>query len=92
MSLKKIPESYLLYGCREQQTVEVENNKFKMPAADVTVTAEFVATEYDITYELDGGANAEGNPDTYTVEDAIHPERSHQGRLHLYRLDVGRPD
>ena len=55
----------------EQQTVEVENNKFNMPAADVTVSAEFVATEYDITYELDGGANAEGNPDTYTVEDAI---------------------
>ena len=55
----------------EQQTVEVENNKFKMPAADVTVSAEFVATEYSITYELDGGANAEGNPDTYTVEQDI---------------------
>lgn len=54
-----------------EQTVEVENGKFNMPAADVTVSAEFVATEYSITYELDGGANAEGNPDTYTVEDAI---------------------
>lgn len=54
-----------------EQTVPVTDNKFNMPAADVTVSAEFVATEYDITYELDGGANAEGNPDTYTVEDAI---------------------
>ena len=55
----------------EQQTVEVENGKFKMPAADVTVSAEFVAVKYSITYELAGGTNAEGNPDTYTVEDAI---------------------
>ena len=54
-----------------EQTVPVTDNKFKMPAADVTVSAEFVATEYSITYELDGGANAEGNPDTYTVEQDI---------------------
>ena len=54
-----------------EQTVPVTDNKFNMPAADVTVSAEFVATEYNITYNLDGGDNAEGNPDTYTVEDAI---------------------
>ena len=54
-----------------EQTVPVTDNKFNMPAADVTVSAEFVATEYDITYELDGGTNAEGNPDTYTVEQDI---------------------
>ena len=51
--------------------MEVENGKFKMPAADVTVSAEFVATEYTISYVLDGGANAEGNPDAYTVEQDI---------------------
>ena len=54
-----------------EQTVPVTDNKFNMPAADVTVSAEFVATKYDITYELDGGTNAEGNPDTYTVEQDI---------------------
>ena len=54
-----------------EQTVPVTDNKFNMPAADVTVSAEFVATEYSITYELDGGDNAEGNPDTYTVEQDI---------------------
>lgn len=54
-----------------EQIVPVTDNKFNMPAADVTVSAEFVATEYSITYELDGGANAEGNPDTYTVEQDI---------------------
>ena len=54
-----------------EQTVEVTNNKFTMPAANVTVSAEFEAIEYTISYELAGGTNAEGNPDTYTVEDAI---------------------
>ena len=54
-----------------EQTVEVADNKFTMPAADVTVSAEFEAIEYSITYELDGGTNAAGNPASYTVEDTI---------------------
>ena len=54
-----------------EQTVEVTNNKFTMPAHNVTVSAEFEAIEYSITYELDGGTNAAGNPSTYTVENAI---------------------
>lgn len=37
-------------------------------ATDIDVTAEFAATEYSITYNLDGGTNDENNPDKYTVE------------------------
>ena len=39
-----------------------------MPAADVTLTAEFTPVEYTITYELNGGENSANNPGTYTVE------------------------
>ena len=49
-------------------TVNAEKNTFTMPAEDVTVSAEFEAVEYDITYVLDDGTNDAANPDTYTVE------------------------
>ena len=75
-----------------EQTVEVENGKFKMPAADVTVSAEFVATEYTISYVLDGGANAEGNPDAYTVEQDITLSAPTRAGYTFTRLDMGRPD
>ena len=48
--------------------VDVADNTFTMPAQDVTVSAEFEPITYDIHYELDGGTNGAGNPDTYTVE------------------------
>ncbi|MBQ2117230.1 MAG: InlB B-repeat-containing protein, partial [Lachnospiraceae bacterium] len=35
---------------------------------DETVTAVFTPIEYNITYELDGGTNAAGNPSKYTIE------------------------
>ena len=54
-----------------EQTVTVTDNKFTMPAADVTVSAEFEAVTYTIIYDLDGGINAVDNPTTYTVEDDI---------------------
>ncbi|MBQ4571034.1 MAG: InlB B-repeat-containing protein [Bacilli bacterium] len=38
---------------------------------DVTVVAQWEATSYNITYNLDGGINSESNPDTYTVEDEV---------------------
>ena len=38
-----------------------------MPAENMTITAQWTANQYAITYDLDGGT-AEGNPDTYTVE------------------------
>ena len=36
-----------------------------------TFTASWTAIDYPITYNLDGGTNAETNPATYTIEDAI---------------------
>lgn len=38
-------------------------------AADAEVWAEFTAIDYDITYNLDGGANHIDNPATFTIED-----------------------
>ncbi|MFA7176842.1 MAG: InlB B-repeat-containing protein [Smithellaceae bacterium] len=38
---------------------------------DITLYAGWTAIDYDITYELNGGTNNEGNPDTYTIEDAV---------------------
>lgn len=53
-------------------TVPVEQDgTFTMPSYDVTVTAEFETTRYQITYQLDGGTNAPGNPDSYTVEETL---------------------
>lgn len=53
-------------------TVSVEQDgTFKMPPYEVTVTAEFETIRYQITYQLDGGTNAPGNPDSYTVEDTL---------------------
>ena len=42
--------------------------KFSMPASDVTVTATFSQSTYNITYELNGGSVATTNPSTYTIE------------------------
>ena len=59
------------YQDGEEQTVAVTDNKFTMPAHDVTVSAEFEAIRYTISYDLNGGTNAAGNPTSYTVEDSI---------------------
>lgn len=59
------------YTDDREQTVEVADNKFIMPAADVTVSAEFEAVTYTISYVLDSGNNAVGNPTSYTVEQDI---------------------
>ena len=44
---------------------------FIMPAADVTVSADYEVISYGITYHLNGGVNASENPDTYTVKDKV---------------------
>lgn len=44
------------------------NNGDKMPEGDVTYYAKWTLIEYTITYNLDGGTNAEGNPKRFTVE------------------------
>lgn len=36
---------------------------------DMTLYAKWVPISYTITYELNGGTNAEGNPKSYTIED-----------------------
>ena len=59
------------YQDNGEQAVAVTENKFTMPAHDVTVSAEFEAITYSISYELGGGTNAAGNPNSYTVEDSI---------------------
>ena len=38
---------------------------------DVKVYAKWEVVNYNISYDLDGGVNAEGNPATYTVEDEV---------------------
>jgi uncharacterized repeat protein (TIGR02543 family) len=35
---------------------------------DITLTAHWTANPYNITYELRGGTNSDGNPQTYTAE------------------------
>ena len=55
----------------ESQVVTVSGNQFTMPAHNVTVSAEFEAIEYTISYDLDGGINDADNPTNYTVENAI---------------------
>ena len=45
------------------------NNKLRMPAADVTVTVTVEAIPYTITYKgLEGSTVTPANPDSYTVE------------------------
>ena len=38
---------------------------------DLTVTAQWQIVTYTVRYELGGGTNAAGNPETYTVEDDV---------------------
>lgn len=43
----------------------------KGSAGNKTFYAKWIAKEYTITYNLNGGTNATGNPDTYTIEDSV---------------------
>lgn len=38
---------------------------------NTTVYPEYIPIEYTITYNLNGGTNNDGNPDTYTILDAV---------------------
>ena len=45
---------------------------FTAPANEnITVYAKWTAEKYTITYHLNGGTNAESNPDSYTVEQTV---------------------
>ena len=69
----QLKEGSLKVTCQDGgvQTVVVTDKKFTMPAADVTVSAEFEAIQYTITYVLNDGINNASNPDHYTVEQNI---------------------
>ena len=43
----------------------------KGTTGDLTVYAKWEVAVYNVTYDLDGGVNAEANPATYTVEDEV---------------------
>ena len=47
------------------------NNLTAENGATVTLYAKWTAIVYSITYELDGGTNADDNPASYTIEDSI---------------------
>lgn len=54
--------------------IEVDGTTFAMPAGGAEITPIFKPVVYEISYELDGGENADDNPVSFTVED---------GYLHL---------
>lgn len=56
----------------------IEGASFVMPDKDVTVSAQFEVITYSITYVLGDMTVADGNPETYTAENAstlIDPEK-----------------
>ena len=48
-----------------EDNVEVNENKFTMPAANVTVTAEFKAIKYTVTFDSDGGSGVDAEQVAY---------------------------
>ena len=48
-------------------TAYLEDDTFNMPATNSTLFAQWSPTEYDITYNLEGGTNNGSNPATYNI-------------------------
>ena len=48
-----------------------DKQDYSISAENVTLYAKWTAINYTITYELDGGTNADDNPESYTIEDLI---------------------
>ena len=66
-------KSVKMNGTPLQSDSEEDNDKaytFTMPAANVTITAEFEPISYNITYKLNDNTIATTNPATYNVESA----------------------
>ncbi|MGN0437304.1 MAG: InlB B-repeat-containing protein [Lachnospiraceae bacterium] len=58
---------YTFAGWYSDNTYTTEVTEISTTAlGDITLYAKFIANEYTITYELDGGTNGAGNPDSYT--------------------------
>lgn len=50
-------------------TISIINGQINMPAENIVIEAEFLASVYSINYILDGGSLLETNPQSYDVED-----------------------
>lgn len=62
-------EGYTFDGWYEEDTFTTKVTEIALGSTgDVVLYAQFTAIEYDITYDLDGGANG-ANPATYNIED-----------------------
>ena len=78
-------DAWTVYKKGDTETpVSVSNNKFEMPAYDVTVEAAFELIEYGITYHLNGGTNG-SNPDSYyyTSDEITLEDPSYAGHAFL---------
>ncbi len=62
---------YLFEGWTEEGTGAAIGAVDPQRAENVTVRAHFTLIQYNISYVLDGGTNAEGNPHTYHIEDTF---------------------
>ena len=63
--------NYEFAGWATSEDGEVTYNDkqdYSIGTEDVTLYAKWTAIVYSITYELDGGTNADGNPASYTIE------------------------
>lgn len=58
-----------------------------MPARQVYLYATTTPISYTISYQLNGGTNAESNPASYTVESGKSSWRLPAGRIHLPGLE-----
>lgn len=57
--------------CKDEDLTQVVANVSDIGGGNVTLYAKWVATEYTITYELDGGTNNEKNPATISYESKL---------------------
>lgn len=64
-------DHYAFAGWYADEKCQVEYQFTVMPETDITVYAKWTPVEYAITYVLNGGKNADSNPETYTIEDAF---------------------
>ncbi|MCM1297084.1 MAG: InlB B-repeat-containing protein, partial [Muribaculaceae bacterium] len=62
---------YSFAGWYSDATCKTSYSFTVMPQEDITVYAKWTPIVYSITYEMNGGTNANTNPTTYTVEDAF---------------------
>lgn len=85
VEVTNIPEGYWLEAVSDMSDTEpvpLEGNTFTIDQpGDITLELSFQALEYTITYNLDGGDNDPGNPETFTIEN-----------LPVYLGDASKPD